>query len=102
MLRSVKFTTTTNDENILDNIDVQKRICERLGIPTDKYLSLLSGDGIKMDFTLFFSATNKVSVNNGLFDDLIEDSVFTSGGKYMVKSIRIKTPTTASILVDMD
>lgn len=47
-----------------------------------------------MDLTISFSATNKVSVNGCLFDDIFEDSVFTIGEKVLIKSVRIKTPVT--------
>lgn len=102
MLRSIKVTTTTADEDILKNVDIQKRICERLSITEEKYLLLLSKDGIKMDLTISFSATNKVSVNDCLFDDLFEDSVFTIGEKVLIKSVKIKTPATFFVLMDVD
>ena len=102
MIRSIKITTATADEDILKNIDIQKRICERLAITEDKYLRLLGKDGIKMDLTISFSATNKVSVNDNLFDDIFEDSVFTTGGKILVKNVKIKTPATFFVLIDVD
>lgn len=102
MIRSIKITTATVDEDILKNVDIQKRICERLAIAEDKYLRLLGKDGIKMDLTISFSATNKVSVNNCLFDDIFEDSVFTTGGKILVKTVKIKTPATFFVLIDVD
>lgn len=101
MLRSIKITTTKADENILLNTDLQKRICERLGKTEEEYNILLGKDGISMDLTISFSATNKVSVNNCLFDDVFEDSVFTLGEKILVKSVRIKTPSTFYVLVDV-
>lgn len=102
MLRSIKITTTKADEDILLNTDLQKRICERLAITKDKYSLLLGKDGIKMDLTISFSATNKVSVNGNLFDDLFEDSVFTTGEKILIKSVKIKTPATFFVLIDVD
>lgn len=102
MLRSIKIATTTADEDILLNTDIQKRICERLGKTADAYSKMLSGDGIKMDLTLSFSATNKISINNGLFDDLFEDSIYTLGMKTPIKSVKIKTPATFFVLIDVD
>lgn len=102
MLRTIKITTTTADEDILKNVDLQKRICERLSMDESKYLLMLANDGIKMDITISFSATNKVSVNDNLFDDVFEDSIFTTGDKILVKSVKIKTPATFFVMVDMD
>lgn len=102
MLRSIKVTTATADEDILKNVDIQKRICERLAITEDKYSQLLGKDGIKMDLTISFSTANKVSVNSCLFDDLFEDSVFTTGEKILIKSVKIKTPATFFVLIDVD
>lgn len=102
MLRSIKVTTTATDEDILLNTNVQKRICERLGIADSDYSKALNGNGIKMDLTISFSATNKISINNGLFDDLFEDSIYTLGMKTPIKSVKIKTPATFFVLIDVD
>lgn len=101
MVIITKFTTTTTDEDILKNTDIQKRICDVLGKTADEYTLLLAHDGLKVDFTIFFSAINKISINNGLYNDLIEDTVYTSGGHVLVKSIKIKTATTATLMIEL-
>ena len=101
MLRTIKITTTTTDEDIFKNVDMQKRICERLSITEEKYKNLIERDGIQMDLTISFSATNKVSINGNLFDDVFEDSIFTTGDKILIKSVRVKTPATFFVMVDI-
>lgn len=97
-----KFSTTNNEEDILNNVNIQKRICERLSIKEEDYGDFVANKGIKMDCTIFFPSINSVSINNGLYNDLIEDSVFTLGEFSNIKSIKIKTATNATIMIDLD
>src|SRR5574344_1673955 len=96
------FTTTTADEDILQNILIKPRIMERLGLTTDaQYAQLFTGDyptGVTMRFDVIFSADNKVSLNNGIYNDLIENAVYSSGDYIRLTSLKIKTAGTGTIV----
>lgn len=101
MMIVTKITTTANDEEVLAHENVKQRLCEALKINEEHYDEKIKS-GLKMDCTLLFSASNKVSINNRLANDLIEDSVYTLGEQAIVSSIKIHTPTTATIVIELD
>jgi len=89
------FTTTGANEDILQNSAIKPRIMERLGATDDaQYASFFSGSnpsGITMKFDIIFTATNKVSLNNGIYNDLIEDMAYSSGGYTKLTSLKVQT-----------
>nr|DAT71151.1 MAG TPA: hypothetical protein [Caudoviricetes sp.] len=108
MLRNVKFATTTANQDILAIPAVKASICERMGWKNlsvaerdARYVNLLLS-GMKISFTLLFSADNTVSVNGGIPNALIEAVAYDSGSYIPVtKSIVIGTPD-ANIVFSYD
>lgn len=89
------FTTSAINEDILQNSTIKPRIMERLGATTDaQYADFFTGSnalGITMKFDIIFSADNKVSLNNGIYNDLIEDMAYSSGGYTKLTSLKVQT-----------
>lgn len=89
------FTTTGTNEDILQNSAIKPRIMERLGLATDaQYAEVFSGSnplGITMKFDIVFSADNKVSLNNGIYNDLIESMVYSSGSYVKLTSLKVQS-----------
>lgn len=93
---NVSFTTTAAEQDILQNTAVSAKIKERLGgINDEQYQAILNGDGIELEFTIFFSAANSVSINGKSYNPAIEGVVYSSGDYVYAKSIKINTATTA-------
>jgi len=89
------FTTATADADILQNTTIKPRIMERLGLTTDaQYAELFTGTnplGITMKFDIIFSADNKVSLNNGIYNDLIESMAYSSGSYVKLISLKVQS-----------
>lgn len=93
---NVSFTTSAGQQEIMTNPAVQAKIQERLGgITQEQYNNLLNNGGIEMEFTIFFSGANSVSVNGGSYNPAIENAVYSSGDYVYVNSIMINNATTA-------
>lgn len=99
---TTKFTTTQANEDVLRNSAIRQKIMETLGVDSDTYYQLLSSNGFKIDFIIFFNGENKVSINNNSFHDIIENAVYFSGGHIYANSIRIETATNATISFTID
>lgn len=89
------FTTSAINEDILQNATIKPRIMERLGATTDaQYASFFTGSnalGVTMKFDIVFSADNKVSINNGIYNDLVENMVYSSGNYTKLTSLKVQT-----------
>jgi len=99
------FTTSTADADILQNITIKPRIMERLGLTTDEqYAAVFAGSdpiGVKMDFDMIFTADNKVSLNNGIYNDLLESMAYSSGDYVKLTSLKVKTAGSGIIIFDI-
>lgn len=56
---------------------------------------MLANSNFKIDFTIFFNSANTVTVNGGLPNPLIADSVYYTGDYIFAKTVQIGTATTA-------
>lgn len=89
------FTTSATNEDILQNATIKPRIMESLGATTDaQYATFFSGNnalGVTMKFDIIFSADNKVSINNGIYNDLLENMVYSSGNYTKLTSLKVQS-----------
>lgn len=92
---NVTFTTTAANQDIMQNTAVKQRIQEWLNVDETTYQNMLINNGFKIDFTIFFSAQNTVTINDGLPNPLIADSVYYTGDYIFAKTVQIGTATTA-------
>lgn len=97
--KNIPFVTTEANQNILTTTNIKNAIKERLAITSDTdYNRILNSTGFSMSFDIFCSAT-KVSINDGIYNELIEDAVYSSGGTYSgIKSIKIENNNINGIL----
>lgn len=87
---NVAFTTTIANEDILQINEVKNAIKDRMAINTDEdYQIMLSSGMIRLEFDLYFNGSNTVSINNGYASCLLEDTIYSSGEKVTLKSIKI-------------
>ena len=92
---NVTFTTTSANEDIMQNAQVKQKIQTWLAVNENTYQNLLANNGFKIDFTIFFNAANTVTINDGLPNPLIEDAVYYTGDYVFAQTVKIGTPTTA-------
>lgn len=92
---NVTFTTTSANEDIMQNAQVKQKIQTWLAVDENAYQNLLANNGFKIDFTIFFNSANTVTINGGLPNPLIADSVYYTGDYIFAKTVQIGTATTA-------
>lgn len=98
-----KITTTVANQNILQLEPIKAMIKERMGIITENDYQLLinaEGLGLDMSFDIIFPSTNQVFINDRLeANDILENIVYTTNGRYYkkVKRIEIATPCACTI-----
>ena len=87
----LKLTTSTAKEDLFENQEL---------IKVFPYLS--NGGSLSGKLTLFFNGDNKVMLNNdGLFQNIIEETVWDSGGDIInINSIKIEKPATLTMYLD--
>jgi hypothetical protein len=108
MYRIVKVTTTTPNEDLLQNATVKASIMERLGITeASDYVAIFvvgpNGEkkGIDMIFDAIFDADNQISINGDIYNDLIEGIAYSSGTNHKVTTLRVKTAGTVTLNYDI-
>lgn len=94
---NVTFTTTTANEDIMQNTAVKQKIQAWLNVDENTYQTMLTNNKFKIDFTIFFNSANTVTINGGLPNPLIADSVYFTGDYIFAKTVQIGTATTALI-----
>lgn len=94
---NVTFTTTAANQDIMQNTAVKQKIQEWLNVDEATYQGMLATNGFKIDFTIFFSAQNTVSINGGTPNALIADSVYYTGDWVYAQTVQIGTATTATM-----
>jgi hypothetical protein len=86
--RVINFTTTAANQEILDLPEIKAELVKSLNIGED-YYEEYKKKGILMSFFIIVSNT-QVSVNGGIYNDLLENYVYDSDGVYHISSIKIK------------
>lgn len=92
---NVTFTTTTANEDIMQNTAVKQKIQSWLNIGEETYQNYIKNNNFKIDFTIFFNTANTVTINDGLPNPLIEDAVYYTGDYIFAQTVKIGNPTTA-------
>lgn len=95
--RQVDFTTTTGNEDIMQNTAVKAQIMEALGFSTaDDYTERFTANtvtseklGIRMIFDIVMNASNTIKINGGTAQDLVADTAYSSENAVDVKTLTI-------------
>lgn len=96
--RNIAFTTTEENQNILTIEAIKNAIIERLKISQSEYDRRIDNEGFDMKFDVFCSAT-KISINDGVFNELLEDVVYSTDDFYKgIKSIKIQNNNITGLL----
>lgn len=98
----IKFTTTKANEDILQNAQIKSVIMERLGFTTDaQYDAKINDSGIEIKFDIIFNGTNKISFNDRIYNDLIEDMAYSSGSYLFLKALKIQNAGTGILIFNI-
>lgn len=98
--RNIKFTTTSNDEEILNLSNVQEVLKSMLNAKTEDEYRMLMSNGIDTNVDVF-TADTRIKINNTTYNDLIENSVYSTNNITKIYSIKSELPTTGVIVFTM-
>ena len=98
--RNIKFTTTSNDEEILNLSNVQEVLKSMLNAKTEDEYRMLMANGIDTNVDIF-TANTRIKINNTTYNDLIENSVYSTNNITKIYSIKSELPTTGVIVFTM-
>lgn len=97
--RSVKFIASAEEE-ILDIAEVKEVLKSLTNCKTDAEYKAMKEQGIIMNVDIFTKNT-RVKINNGLYNDLIENVVYTTDNITRIRSIKTETDATGTIAFKM-
>ena len=94
------FTTTNAEEDILATQNgLRARICERLGIQDAELTERLNNHTIGMNVTIF-AESNRVSIDNHLYQSFTDGKVYTSGRIYP-KTIKLESAGSGTVMIEI-
>lgn len=98
--RSVKFTTTNTNEDILKLTEVREILKSMLSCDGEDELNAVMANGIDTNVDVFTSET-RIQINGTTYNDLIEDAVYSTNNISKIYSVVAETPTTGVIVFTM-
>ena len=96
--RNIEVTTTTADEELLDNADVRTAIMERLGLSTTAEYTTAMTAGFQDMFVSVFGSGTRISINNETYNELLEDSVYSTSDYVRVGITSIRSETASTVI----
>lgn len=98
--RNIKFITSEAEEDLLNIPEIKELVMEMINCNTEEEFKKTKKTGIIMDVTIFTKNT-RVKINDELFNDLIENVVYTTGNYTRIHSIKLETATQGTISFKM-
>lgn len=98
--RSIKFTTTNTNEDILKLTEVREVLKSMLSCDSEEELNAVVANGIDTNVDVFTSET-RIQINGTTYNDLIEDAVYSTNNISKIYSVVAETPATGVIVFTM-
>lgn len=98
--RNIKFTTTSANQEILEIKEVKDVLFSMLNAKSEEEYQMLISNGIDTNVDIFTSET-RIQINNTTYNDLIENSVYSTNNITRIYSIKSENPTTGVIVFTM-
>ena len=98
--RNIKFTTTSKNQEILEIKEVKDVLFNMLNAKNEEEYKMLISNGIDTNVDIFTSET-RIQINNTTYNDLIENSVYSTNNITRIYSIKSENPTTGVIVFTM-
>lgn len=106
----IKFTSTTANENILQNTSVKIKIRELMGSLSEsdyqhRFLANpINGtkQGLTMKFVILFPTGNKILLNSQAVASDTMESVFDSQGFIQVYAVKVQTPSVGTLMFSIN
>lgn len=98
--RNIKFTTTSKNQEILEIKEVKDVLFNMLNAKNEEEYKMLISNGIDTNVDIFTSET-RIQINNTTYNDLIENSVYSTNNITRIYSIKSENPATGVIVFTM-
>lgn len=98
--RNIKFTTTSANQEILEIKEIKDVLFSMLNAKSEEEYQMLISNGIDTNVDIFTSET-RIQINNTTYNDLIENSVYSTNNITRIYSIKSENPTTGVIVFTM-
>lgn len=98
--RNIKFTTTSKNQEILEIKEVKDVLFNMLNAKNEEEYKMLISNGIDTSVDIFTSET-RIQINNTTYNDLIENSVYSTNNITRIYSIKSENPATGVIVFTM-
>ena len=98
--RNIKFTTTSANQEILEIKEVKDVLFSMLNAKNQEEYQMLISNGIDTNVDIFTSET-RIQINNTTYNDLIENSVYSTNNITRIYSIKSENPATGVIVFTM-
>lgn len=98
--RNIKFTTTSKNQEILEVKEVKDVLFNMLNAKNEEEYKMLISNGIDTNVDIFTSET-RIQINNTTYNDLIENSVYSTNNITRIYSIKSENPATGVIVFTM-
>ena len=98
--RNIKFTTTSANQEILEIKEVKDVLFSMLNAKSEEEYQMLISNGIDTNVDIFTSET-RIQINNTTYNDLIENSVYSTNNITRIYSIQSENPAAGVIVFTM-
>lgn len=98
--RNIKFTTTSADEEILNIAEVKAVLYDMLGADSEEEYQMLVSNGIDTNIDVFTTET-RIKINNTTYNDLIEDTLYSTNNVTRIFSVKSESPASGVIVFTM-
>lgn len=98
--RSIKFTTSKENQEILDIEEIKNILKDMLKAKDDIEYQKLRENGISANVDIFTSET-RIKINNTTYNDLIDNTLYSTNNIVKIYSIKSELPATGVIVFTM-
>lgn len=96
--RTIKFITTAAEEELLDIPEVKEAIKDMTNCKTEDDFQRAKSNGILMSVDIFAKNT-RVKINDGIYNDLIENAVYSTDNITRIYSIKLEAESVSGTIV---
>ena len=98
--RSIKFETATDEQEILELEAVKNVLFDMLSCKDEEQFKAVMANGIDTNIDIFTKET-RIRINNTTYNDLIENTLYSTNNISKIYSVKSEKPTSGVIVFTM-
>lgn len=95
--RSVRFSTTSENEEILTKEEIKEVLMDVVNTQDEEVFQMAMINGIIVNVDVFTKDT-RIKINDGIYNDLIENKVYSSNNYIRLHSVKCESPAEGVIV----